>query len=145
MSSSGDIISSYSFEVSLDGVHFSFSKVENISSSIEVETIIDGGNNNAPVILRKPKTNPDVLVLERGLYTTVKDMSFAMFKEGTKVGSIHINVLRNGYTVRMFFITNAVIVRREFAPLDSLTSGVMIESLQIAHTGLTEVPLPFGL
>ena len=80
-----------------------------------------------------------------GLYTTVKDMSFAMFKEGTKVGSIHINVLRNGYTVRMFFITNAVIVRREFAPLDSLTSGVMIESLQIAHTGLTEVPLPFGL
>ena len=145
MGAADDIIPSYSFEVSLDGVHFSFSKVDNISSSIDVDTIVNGGNNNSPVILRKPKTNPDVLVLERGLYTTFKDMSFAMFREGTKIGSIHINVLRNGCTVRMFFITNGVIVRREFSPLDSLDSGVMIESLQIAHTGLTELPLPFGL
>ena len=145
MSSSGDIIPSYSFEVSLDGVHFSFSKVDNISSSIDIDTIVDGGNNNAPVILRKPKTNPDVLVLEKGIYTTFKDMSFAMFKEGTKIRSIHINVLRNGYTVRMFFITNGVIVRRDFSPLDSLGSAVMIETLQIVHTGITGLPLPFGL
>lgn len=145
MDFSNGILPSYSFEVSLDGIHFSFSKVENISSSIDIDTIVDGGNNNAPVILRKPKTNPDVLVLEKGLYTTMKDVTFATFKEGTKIRSIHINVLRNGYTVRMFFITNGVIVRREFSPLDSLQSGVLIESLQIAHTGITELPLPFGL
>ena len=143
--SSSDIIPSYSFDVSLDGMKFSFSRIDNISSSIDVDTIIDGGNNNSPVILRKPKTNPDVLVLEKGLYTTLKDVKFALFREGTKIRSIHINVLRNGSTVRMFFIFYGVVVRREFAPLDSLESAVMIESLQIVHTGLVELPLPFGI
>lgn len=145
MGSAKDIIPSYSFEVSLDGIKFSFSKIENISSSIDIDTIVDGGNNNAPVILRKPKTNPDVLVLQKGMYTSMKDCSFALLKEGTKIGSINISVLRNGSTVRMFFITNGVIVKREFSPLDSLESAVMIECLQIVHTGLTEIPLPFAL
>ncbi|MBR6874526.1 MAG: phage tail protein [Ruminococcus sp.] len=144
MASADDLIPSYSFEVTLDGISFSFTKVTNLSGTVEIETIVDGGTNDAPVILRKPKRSPDMLVLEKGTYTSAKDMLMTMFTEGSKIEAININVLRNGSTVRMFFITGGVVVRREYSPLDSLESGVLLESLQIAHTGLTEVPLPFA-
>ena len=145
MPSANDLITSYSFSVTLNGLSFSFSKVDNISSSIDIETIVSGGSNNAPIILRKPKQNPDVLVLERGIYTSMQDVKLAMFKEGSKISAINISVLRDGEIVRMFFIRNGVVIKREFSSLDSMDSSVMIQSMQIAHTGLTEVPLPFGL
>lgn len=145
MSSADDIIPAYSFEVSFDGISFSFSKVSNLSGSIEIETITEGGSNNAPVILRKPKKTPDMLVLEKGVYTTFKDVAVSLFKEGSKISAINISVLRNGKTVRMFFITNGVIIKREYSPLDAQDSSVLIQKLTIAHTGMTEIPLPFGL
>ena len=145
MADASDLIPSYSFEVTLDGISFSFSRVTNLSGSVEIDTIVEGGNNSSPIILRKPKRSPDMLVLEKGVYTSAKDVMMAMFTEGSKIEAININVLRNGSTVRMFFITGGVVVRREFSPLDALDSSVLLESLQIAHTGLTEVPLPFGL
>ena len=145
MSSASDIIPSYSFDVSLDGVSFSFSKVTNISGSVEIDTIVEGGSNNAPIILRTPKRSPDMLLLEKGLYTSVKDTIFSLFKEGTQITSISISVLRNGDTVRMFFINKGVVVARQFSALDALNSSVLTISLQIAHTGMTELALPFGL
>lgn len=145
MSSAGDLIPSYSFEVSLDGISFSFSKVTNISGSVDIDTIVEGGYNNAPIILRNPKRSPDMLLLEKGVYTTVKDTIFSLFKEGTQIASINISVLRNGKTVRMFFITKGVVVARQFSALDALSSSVLSISLQIAHTGMTEIALPFGI
>ena len=145
MSSASDLIPSYSFDVRMNGLSFSFARVSNLSGTIAIDTIIDGGSNDSPVILRVPKKTPDMLILEKGLYTTFGDMSFALFTEGSTVGSININVLRDGKTVRMFFVSGGVVVKREYSTLDALESEVMIESLQIAHTGITEIPLPFGL
>ncbi len=141
-----DLIPSYSFTVKLDMLSFGFKKVSNISSSIDIETIIDGGTNDSPVIVRKPKRNPDMLILEKGLSSTMKDLEFGLlFKEGRKIDNISIDVKRDGKTVRMFSVSGGVIVGREFSPLDSLEGEVMLESLKIAHTGITEIPLPFGI
>ena len=145
MMSAKDLIPSYSFEVSFDGISFGFSKVTNISGSIDIDTIVDGGKNDSPVILPVPKRSPDMLVLEKGTYTSLGDMGFSLFKEGSQIAAITISVLRNGSTVRMFFVTNGVVVRREYSPLDASQSAVLCEYLQIAHTGITELPLPFGL
>ncbi len=145
MASASDLIPSYSFDVSFDGVSFSFSKISNISGSIEYDTIIDGGSNGSPVLLRKPKRSPDMLVLEKGTYTSAKDVLFALLTEGTVITAISISVLRDGKTVRMFFITNGVIVKREYSTMDAGSSGVLLEYLQIAHSGLTEIPLPVGM
>ncbi len=145
MSSSDDLIPSYSFSVSLDGKNFSFSRVDNLSSSIDIETIVEGGFNNAPVILRKPKQNPDILILEKGTYTSLMDISMKLFDEGSLIRLIDINVLRNGRTVRTFLIRNGVVVRREYSTLDASESNILIQTLQIAHTGMVEVPLPFGI
>ena len=139
---SSDFIPSYSFTVNFDGVDFSFGKVSNLSGSMEIDTIIEGGNNDAPVIMRKPKKNPDYLILERALHSTLSDVAFALFTVGRR---ITIAVKRENKTVRMFFITDGVIVQREISPLDALDSAVLLQSLKIAHTGMTELPLPFGL
>ena len=145
ISSSSDFIPGYEFTVNMDGFNYSFGKVSNLTSASEIETIVEGGNNDAPVILRKPKKNPDYLLLERALHSTVADLAFSFFSVGTKVDAITISVKKNGKTVRTFFASGCVIVEREFSPLDALDSAVLLKSLKIAHTGLTEVALPFGL
>ena len=141
--SSSDFIPGYSFTVIFEAFPCSFARVSNLSGSIDIDTIQEGGNNDSPIIVRKPKKNPDFLILERALHSTLSDVAFAVFKEGRKISSITINVQKDGKTVRIFNIANAVIVAREFSPLDALDSQVMVQSLKIAHTGMTEVPLPF--
>ena len=140
-----NLIPNYSYSVLFDGIKVGFSKVSNISGSAEIETIVNGGRNNEPIILRKPKRNPDMLVFERGMRTSLSDTVLSFFKEGHKVDNITINVLRNGKTVRMFFVNGGIIVRREYSPLDALGSGVFLQALQIAHNGISEVALPFSL
>ncbi len=144
-SSSSDFIPGYEFSVNLDGFMYSFSRVTNLSSSAEIETIVEGGNNDSPVILRKSKRSPDYLMLERALHSTFTDMAFSFFTVGRKIDAITISVQKNGSTVRMFFAAGGVIVEREFSPLDAVESTILVQSLKIAHTGLTEIPLSFGL
>ena len=144
-SSASDFIPGYSFSVNLDGVNFSFGKVTNLSNSVEIETIVNGGANDEPVILRKPKRSPDYLILERALHSTLTDVAFAYFTVVRLISAITISVNKNGKTVRMFFATNGIIVQREFSPLDALDSQVMLQSLKIAHTGITEMPLASGI
>lgn len=143
--SQDSLIPNYSYTVNFDMFKVGFSKICNISGSAEIETIVNGGHNDAPVILRRPKKNPDMLVFERGLHTSLSDTAFSFFTEGRKVDSITINVKRNGKTVRMFFVTGGIIVRREYSPLDAMQGGVFLQALQVAHTGITEVALPMSM
>ena len=145
MSSASTLIPNYSFSVTFDMFKVGFSKISNISASAEIDTIINGGHNDAPVILRKPKRNPDMLVFERGIHCSLSDLAFSYFTEGRKVDSITINVQRDGKTVRMFFVSGGIIVRREYAPLDAMGNQVFLEALQVAHTGITEVALPMPI
>ena len=144
-SSASDFIPGYSFSVNLDGFMYSFGKVTNLSSTVDIETIVNGGNNDGPVILRKPKKNPDFLILERALHSTLTDMAFSFFTVGRQISAITIMVNKDGKTVRMFFVANGIIVQREFSPLDALDSSVMLQSLKIAHTGITEMPMGSGI
>jgi len=145
MSSASSLIPNYSFSVMFDLFTVGFSKISNISGSAEIETIINGGHNDAPVLLRKPKKNPDMLVFERGLHCSLSDLALSYFTEGRKIDSITISVKRDGKTVRMFFISGGIIVRREYAPLDAMGDSVFLEALQVAHTGLTELALPLPI
>lgn len=144
-SSASDFIPGYSFSVNMDGISFSFGRVTNLGGSIEIETIAEGGRNDSPIILRKPKKSPDYLILERALHSTLTDVAFSFFQEGRQINAITITVKKDGSTVRMFFITNGVIVQREFSPLDAMESAVMVQTLKIAHAGMSEMPLSFSL
>ena len=141
MSASNDLIPSYSFSVQLDNIKMRFTKVSNISGSIEIETVVNGGFNETPVVLRKPRRNPDMLVFEKGIYSSKEDMGFAALKEGSKINSIIIMMLRNGQTVRTFCAEGGVVIKRQFTNLDAMESAVLMETLQVAHMGITEIPV----
>lgn len=143
MASHNSYLPNYSFEVSIDGAVFGFSKVNNISGNIDYDTIVNGGHNSAPVILPKPKSEPDMIVFEKGLKADLGDLLFSQLTEGKKVGGIMIFVKLNGKIKRIFAIGSGVIISRQFAPLDATGDQVFLEMLQIAHTGLTEIALPF--
>jgi T4-like virus tail tube protein gp19. len=143
MASHNSYLPNYSFEVRIDGSSFGFSKVNNISAGIEFDTIVNGGSNDAPVILPKPKRTADMIVFEKGLKADLSDTMFSLLTEGKKVGGIMIFVKLNGSIKRIFSISTGVIIKREFSPLDAMGDQVFLEALQIAHTGLTEIALPF--
>lgn len=143
MASHNSYIPNYSFEVMLEGMTFGFSRVNNISASVEFDTIIDGGTNDSPVLMIKPKRMPDMIVFEKGLKADLGDTLFSLLTVGKKITGILIFVKNNGSTKRIFTITSGVIVRREFSPLDAMGNELFLELLQIAHTGITEVALPF--
>ena len=137
------MVPAYSFQVSLDSISFSFSKVSNISSSIQYDAIVEGGSNDAPLLLPKPKSSPDMLTLEKGVTTSLKAKVFALIKEGCKISEIEIDVLKDGKTVRSFYASDGVIVAKQFSDLDASESAMFVEALHIAHTGLTEMPSLF--
>ena len=141
--SAGDMVPAYSFQVSLDSISFSFSKVSNISSSIQYDAIVEGGSNDAPLLLPKPKSSPDMLTLEKGVTTSLKAKVFALIKEGCKISEIEIDVLKDGKTVRSFYASDGVIVAKQFSDLDASESAMFVEALHIAHTGLVEMPSLF--
>lgn len=141
--SAGDMVPSYSFEVSLDSISFGFSKVSNMSSSIQYDAIIEGGTNDAPILLPKPKNNPDMLSLEKGVTTDMKAKVFSLIKEGCKISEIEINVFKDGNKVRSFYASDGVIVAKQFTDLDASESAIFVEALHIAHKGLVELPSLF--
>ena len=141
MSTSNDLIPSYSFSVQLDDIKLHCTRVSNISGSVDPEIIVNGGFNDAPVVLRKAKRSPDMLVFERGIYSTQDDLAPAALKEGTRIKSIIIMMLRNGQTVRTFCAEGGVVMKRQFSNLNASDSAVMMETLQIAHMGITEIPV----
>jgi len=143
MSSHNSYLPNYSFEVRIDGFSFGFAKVHNISGSIEFDTIVNGGHNDAPVILPKSKRTPDMIVFEKGLKAGLSDLAFSLLTEGKKVANVLIFVKLNGQIKRIFSITNGIIVRREFSPLDAMGDEVFMEAMQVAHTGLIEIAVPF--
>ena len=144
MSDHNDLIPNYNFVVKLDGITVGFAKVSNMSSSAEIDTIVNGGHNDEPVIFVKPKKSPDMLVFERGTRTSLTDTMLSLLKAGKKIESLMIMVKRNGKTTRIYSASNCVVVRKELAPLDAMGNSVFLEALQVAHTGLTELALPIA-
>lgn len=143
MASHNSYLPNYSFEVRFGTYTYGFTKVNNISGSVEYDTIVNGGHNDAPVILLKPKRTPDMIIFEKGLKADLGDLIFSQLTEGKKVTGIMIFVKLDGKIRRIFTIGSGVIVKREFAPLDATGDQVFLQALQIAHTGLTEIALPF--
>ena len=59
------LVPSHSFLVAIGPALFSFSRVSNLVSQIEYDAVTEGGNNDYPHLFKKPKSQPDTLILER--------------------------------------------------------------------------------
>ena len=137
------LVPSHSFLVAIGPAMFSFSKVSNLMSQIEYDAVNEGGNNDYPLLFRKPKTQPDTLILEKGVKTRSSDLVFNLLLEGMQVEMVTILLMKDTIDLeKAFYFKQGIIVKRQFSNLDAMSNEILIESLEIAHSGLVEIPIP---
>lgn len=138
----GKLVPGHSFLVTFGVMVFSFSKVSNIVTQIEYDAVNEGGNNDYPLLFRKPKTRPDTLILERGIRTRGTDLAFDLLREGVQIELGTILLLKNGIDLeKVFYFKKGIIVKRQFSDLDAMSDDIVIESMEIAHTGLVQLDI----
>ena len=136
------LLPGYNFLVAIGQEIFSFSKISNLVSQIEYETVQEGGNNGYPLLFPKQKTKPDTLILEKGVREWAVDPSFDSLWEGMQVEQVTILLIKHGNLLeKALFFHKGLIVKRAFSNLDAAKSELLIETLEIAHSGLVEIPV----
>lgn len=135
-----EFITGTEFDVRFDLVKASFSKVTNVGSKIEYDTFIEGGQNEFPHYLKKPKKQPDTIIFEKGVHTGLTSNIFGMIKEGMKIKNVMIFVKNNGKTDRVLYFDSGMVLSKQFSGFDAMNNSVLIEKMEIAHSGLKEMP-----
>lgn len=137
------LLPSYNFLVTIGQEVFSFSKVSNLASQVEYDTVSEGGNNDYPLLFPKQKTSPDTLTLEKGVRTRSTDKAFNSLLVGMQVELVTILMVKDGSKLeKVFYFKKGLITKRTFSDLDATKNDLLIETLEIAHSGLVEIPLP---
>lgn len=134
------------FKVILDKRILGFSKISNISATMEYETVAEGGVNDRVYYLPKPRQNLDKLTLEYGIASG--DLLRTTLDAGTvlSTGFVIMVLPQSGsiptatYTARWGIIT-----KWEIDTLDAQNSSLLIKKVEISHTGLEEYINKIGL
>ena len=137
-----ELLPSYNFLVTIGQEIFSFSKVSNLVSQIEYETVQEGGNNDHPLLFPKQKTSSDTLTLEKGVRIKDADPNFDSLLEGMWVEQVTVMLSQDGSRVdKAFYFEKGLITKRKFSDLDAARGELLIETLEIVHSGLVEIPV----
>lgn len=136
------LVPGHSFLVTIGALVLSFSKVSNLEAQIEYDAVVEGGNNDYPHLFRKSKTKPDILTLEKGIRTRATDLTFDLLMEGMQLEMVTILLLKNGIDLqKAFYFKKGIIVKRKFSDLDAMSNNLVIETLEIAHSGLVKIDI----
>lgn len=126
------------FIVSIGSTLYSFSRVSNLSDSIELEMVNQGGVNQNAEFLVKQKNKPETLILEKGLLKN-KAGSDNPLTIGDIITEATIMVKRRGKVEKAYSFEYGIVSKWEISPLDAMGKDILIQKLEITHTGLEEV------
>lgn len=133
-----DMIANNQFRVAIGPAMFSFSKVTNLSDTVEYEPYQEGGMNDYPQLLRKPKTRMETLILEKGVRVGIKDVPTMALTTGVWVAAVVIMVMKHNRVVKSYHFEKGVITQWELGELNAMGKGVLIKRVVITHNGLHE-------
>ena len=134
------------FKVILDGMPLGFSKVSNISSTMEFETVVEGGVNDRVHYLQKPRQSLDKLILEYGIASGELTRTTLTAGYELKKGVIIMVMPESGMVPTATYQANwGVVTKWEIDPLDAASSGLLIKKVEISHSGLSETINKIGL
>lgn len=134
------------FKVILNGKPLGFSKVSNISATMEFETVVEGGVNDRVHYLPKPRQSLDKLILEYGIASG--EMSRTTLTAGyeLKKGIIIMVMPDSGLIPTATYQANwGIVTKWEIDTLDAMSSGLLIKKVEISHNGLSETINKIGL
>lgn len=134
------------FKVILNGMPLGFSKISNISTAMEFETVVEGGVNDKVHYLQKPRQSMDKLILEYGIASG--ELTRATLTAGYELTSgIVIMVMPDSGSIptATYEAKWGVVTKWEIDTLDAASSGLLIKKVEIAHNGLEETINKIGL
>ena len=134
-----EYLANYVFEVQLGTLNkISFSKISNLSSGIDYETIGDGGNNDNMYLFEKPNRKPDTIIFEKGLKKGNYGETLFLI-EGLKINNIMIMVKKGKKMERVFFIEQGIITKMSYTDLDAGRGEILVKRMEMQHTGIVEM------
>lgn len=125
------------FVLLLDEYIMSCARISNLTMSQDVEEVREGGNNDAPLIFFAAAKKSDVLSVERAI---VDDDLAKKLKMGVRIKKGQITIAYGTYgkeQYRNLFFTNGIVTKCEYTNLDALGHEIILEKLEITHSGLT--------
>lgn len=134
------------FKVLLNGVPLGFSKVSNISATMEFEPVMEGGVNDRVHYLQKPRQTLDKLVLEYGIASGELMRTTLTAGSELSMGIVIMVMPEEGAVPTATYEANwGIVTKWEIDTLDALSSGILIKRVEISHTGLNETINKIGL
>ncbi|MEF9915820.1 MAG: phage tail protein [Lachnospiraceae bacterium] len=135
-----DLITKFNFLVYIDLHPFGFTKISNISHSIDYETIKEGGVNDMVHLVKKPKETPDKVVLEKGLSLGLlhdKPIQVGI----TLAKGILIIIMKNGKPRMELFCDTCMVTKWEYDGFDATSNQMAIKKIEIAYNGFKEISI----
>lgn len=127
------------FKVILNGTPLGFSKVSNISATMEFETVTEGGVNDRVHYLPKPRQSMDKLILEYGIASGELTRTTLTAGYELKKGIVIMVMPESGMIPTATYQADwGIVTRWEIDTLDASSSGLLIKKVEISHNGLSE-------
>ncbi len=135
-------MANFEYEVQLGMmIKISFARITNITLHGEYDVIGDGGVNDKMHFAPKPHRTPDTLVFHKGWATGLEASIMSFLSPGLKIDGITIMVKRNGSIKKVLSIEEGILSRVSYSDLDAMNGQIMIKSMELHHSGISEMPL----
>ncbi len=119
-----------------------FARASGLEDSVDYDIYAEGGVNDFPWVWAKPSQQPHILTLERGAQLRPLFGKKVTLLPGTEIeGGIVVKILDvdGKKALRSFQCENAMVVKWELSQLDASSNEVLIERIEIAHSGFREI------
>ncbi|MDE7435159.1 MAG: phage tail protein [Lachnospiraceae bacterium] len=134
------------FTVILDGMPLGFSKVSNLSATMEFEAVSEGGVNDRIHYLPKPRQSLDKLVLEYGIASGELMRTTLTAGYELKKGIVIMVMPESGSIPTATYQADwGIVTKWEIDTLDAVSSGLLIKKVEISHNGLSETINKIGI
>ena len=146
MSIHNDLAKRTNFKVILNGTPLGFSRVSNISATMEFEAVVEGGVNDRVHYLQKPRQTMDKLILEYGIASGELLRTTLGAGSELSLGIVIMVMPEKGMVPTATYEADwGVVTKWEIDTLDAQSSGLVIKRVEISHTGLSETINKIGL
>lgn len=146
MSAQDNIAKRTKFRVILNGMPLGFSKVSNISATMEFESVPEGGLNNRVHYLPKPRQTMDKLILEYGIASGELTRTTLTAGYELTMGIVIMVMPDSGAVPTATYQADwGIVTKWEIDTLDAQSSGLLIKKVEISHNGLSETINKVGI
>lgn len=123
-----------------------FQSVSGLKSTMETETVSEGGQNQYKITLPKGNTFEN-LVLKRGLTTEISGLRLwttnALNNFVFHPANLMVSLLNEAHDpIKVWYISQAIPISMDISDLNAEESQIVIETLTLKYQFFKEIPVP---